>query len=59
MSEPRGSQSGLLRIRSGTCKTLVAHGLTVREVAARISVCRTAPFASLSRTPSDHIEGSP
>jgi hypothetical protein len=40
-------------------QTLVAHGLTVREVAAHIHVGTTALFASLSLTPSEHIEGLP
>jgi DNA invertase Pin-like site-specific DNA recombinase len=40
-------------------QTLVAQGLTVREAAARIKVGKTALYAALAQTVSEHIEGLP
>src|SRR5271170_112546 len=39
-------------------QTLVTQGLTVREAAARIKVGKTALYAALAQTVSEHIEGN-
>ena len=40
-------------------QTLLAQGLTVREAAARIKVGKTALYAALARTATEHVAGLP